>query len=338
MSSPDSRRIIPSDYKRQSEIARWLPGYEFLETSDGKHIVKQLVGRSQKSSLRKTVLGSLAGTSLLFFLIAIAWFQSLDFSKESSVWLLSFGLFVFSVVLCMSSFLLFLNKGAVKTYEPHFQSLYSGDHLEEYQRILTYWRWLQESDRPIFAEIGENGVGLAIDFKSINFGILALIGKKRDRRTLPVSLKKMIHSKSELWFPPPPLISSLTNSANTRIGLIEQIILHENDELVEKFLVKLQAIFGNENTRKSREARIRWVEALRATKANRTESDLNKRYDLVCQHIEDLGLKTSKNSAIEGISKHYNYPVAAKAIRKALTHKHLGSDPLAQHLRNQLNQ
>jgi len=328
--------IIPEGYRKQSELLDWLPDASSLQDTYGKSLIKKLTNLSKKRE-SKMVRNLFSGT--FFSLLGIISFVHIPRGDEHVTFVSTFLFLSFSFLFFMIGIILlqrFLHKGLWSKDEPNLRSFYHGPKPEEFSNLCDYWEKFLKSDYPIYASIGNNGLGTALNYKMREYGCLALIGTKKQRSAIFATLPRQI--KNEWWFPDPRMVGSFNDNRKSEPSIIKQIIFHENEEDVEGFLVRLSALIEKEPTQKSRNARRRWIEIIRIVRINRNIQDIKKREMAVTRQMTEKQIELRPPSPRLEISKYYTYRDAEKVIREYLNEQHLLGNNLAKQLRTQLTQ
>lgn len=339
MFEKNKNTMIPKGYKKQSEIDDWLPGVKSIRDKNGILLIEDLLTRSikRKSRMYRDFHQGLTFTCLgaVLYVPTIALSQSIHpfffvCYLAASVLLMFYGFWCFRNFRC---------NGIHGNNEPNLRDLYNGPLEHEFAKLLDYWEKLLNSSHSIYIAIGKNSLGRPSNFKFKEFGVLALIGDKKQREGIFSPFTYI--SKDELLLPDIDLLVCKNNDEDKKSAqpsIIEQIIFHENDEEANDFLIRLSTIIDKEPTKKSLIARRRWVDIISITRANRHIKNNQKREASVRLEMIEKGIELKPPSPLEEISKYYTYRDAEKALHIYLHDQHLLKNNLAKHLRTQLTQ
>jgi len=336
MSQNNRVHLIPKGYRRQSEVLDWLPCSASIQDDYGKSLTKKIHQSSRKRE-SKMVNHIFLGT--FFFFVGVASFISTPRGNEN----IAFGVSLLFIVIALSFMMIgawllrkALHEGLWSKKEPHLRSLYKGNRPEEFSKVCDYWDKFLQSEYQIYASVGNNGLGVPLNYKMKEYGYLSLMGNKKQRGAIFTPLMK--HIMNEWWFPDPEMLNLDNDKTEIQLTMIEQIIFHENDNEAKDFLIRLSAIIDKEPTKKSLIARRRWVEIISITRANRHIKNNQKREAAVRLEMIEKGIELKPPSPLEEISKYYTYRDAEKAIQIYLDDQHLLMNNLAKNLRTQLTQ
>lgn len=273
---------------------------------------------------------------LFFWFLAIIMFVTLAFAVVQNLFSNNVKLYsiplVAGIICCIG-----LHFGKFKhTNQPSLKSLLPKNFESEVNLLLTYYDNFLRSQQPAYRNIGKEGYGtiLSKGITSSNFGILAIIGTRWQRYLIDNCKEDLT---GEWWFPRPELLINFNTGKTNRISIIKAIITHPNDKVAENFLVRISALAGNE-VQKSKTARIRWVEIIRATRESRHLNGKDEREKEVNQKLQKKNIDLKPVSPVKEISRYYTFRSAEAAFRNYLEDPHLQTNSLAKQLLTQLTQ
>lgn len=334
------RIIIPDNYMPQSEIGDWLPVAKLIQEERDNNFIDFLVGVRKTRDNRLLINLFL----LAFFLnlsSAVAAYSSNLFTNDKIGNLALLFIGVASIIILLAATIILFGDIYFSVFEsndePNYRSAYKGKHSDAFDEVLNYWDAFLRSDSPIYASSGNNRIGVEKTIKFSEFGLLALLGSGRRQRGA-IFTYKLWGLEKKWWFPSPDLSVELLEPQPKNNSIIEQIVFHENEDEVSDFLVRLSAVIMKEKTKKSRNARLRWIEIIKIVRKFRHISDIKKREAAVTKHMIDNHIDRDPPHPRIEISRYFTYRTAEKALLAYLSNSHLDKNPLAIHLRTQLTQ